>query len=136
MIALACFVVVVRHGDRIIADTKRPVALYESGFAPRWYVARADVDESALTPVEHETFCPYKGLCSYYDIGDARLAVWSYRDTYSEVSRISDLVSFEPDIVSVQLDGIQLRLEPGQSVISHGPDRDLDVREAHRPANG
>jgi uncharacterized protein (DUF427 family) len=65
---------VVRHGDRIIADTKRPVVLYESGFAPRWYVTRADIDESALTPVEHRTFCPYNGLCSCYDIGDARLA--------------------------------------------------------------
>jgi hypothetical protein len=65
---------VVRHHDRIIADTKRLVALYESGFAPRWYVERADFDESALTPVEHQTFCPYKGLCRYYDIGDARLA--------------------------------------------------------------
>ena len=96
---------VVRHRDRIIADTKRPVVLYESGFAPRWYVARADVDESALTPVEHQTFCPYKGLCSYYDIGDARLALWSYREAYPEVGRISDLVSFEPDIVSVHLDG-------------------------------
>src|SRR6266403_1916953 len=31
---------VVRHGDRIIADTKRPLVLYESGFAPRWYVPR------------------------------------------------------------------------------------------------
>ena len=41
---------VVRHRDRIIADTKRPVVLYESGFAPRWYVLRADIDESALTP--------------------------------------------------------------------------------------
>ena len=126
--------IVVRRGDRIIADTRRPVVLYESGFAPRWYVARADVTESALTPVEHQTFCPYKGLCSYYDIGDAHLAAWSYRDAYSEVGRVSDLVSFEPDIVSVQLDGIQLRLEPGQTVIPHGPDRDLDVAEAVRPA--
>jgi uncharacterized protein (DUF427 family) len=41
--------IVVQHRDRIIADTKRPLALYESGFAPRWYVPRADVDESALT---------------------------------------------------------------------------------------
>ena len=73
---------VVRHRDRIIADTKRPLVLYESGFAPRWYVPRADIDESALTPVEHQTFCPYKGLCSYYDIGDARLAAWSYPDAY------------------------------------------------------
>jgi uncharacterized protein (DUF427 family) len=120
---------VVRHGERIIADTRRPIVLYESGFAPRWYVVRADVDESALIPVEHQSFCPYKGLCNYYDIGDARKAVWSYREAYPEVGRISDLVSFEPDIVSVHLDGIQLRLEPGQNVISHGADRDLTIAE-------
>jgi uncharacterized protein (DUF427 family) len=53
---------VVRHGDRIIANTKRPVVLYESGFAPRWYVLRADIDEQALAPVKLQTFCPYKGL--------------------------------------------------------------------------
>jgi len=122
--------IVVHHDDRTIADTKRPLVLYESGFAPRWYVPRADVDESALTPVEQQTFCPYKGLCSYYDIGDAHLAVWSYRDAYTEVRRISDFVSFEPDIVSVQLDGKQLRLAPGQTVIPHGPDRELTVAEA------
>ena len=122
---------VVRHRDRTIAETKRPIVLYESGFAPRWYVPRADIDESALTFVEHQTFCPYKGLCSYYDIGDARLAAWGYREAYPEVGRISGLVSFEPDVVSVQLDGTQLHLEPGQAVIPHGPDRELSVAEAH-----
>jgi uncharacterized protein (DUF427 family) len=121
---------VVRHGDRVIAETKRPLVLYESGFAPRWYVPRSDVDESGLTIVEHQTFCPYKGLCSYYDIGEARLAAWSYREAYPEVGRISGLVSFEPDMVSVQLDGTQLRLELGQAVIPHGPDRELTVAEA------
>jgi uncharacterized protein (DUF427 family) len=119
----------VRHGDRIIADTKRPVVLYESGFAPRWYVPRADVDESAFTAVERQTFCPYKGLCSYYNIDDAQLAVWSYREAYPEVGRISNFLSFEPDIVSVQVDGKQLHLEPGQTVIPHGPDRELTVAE-------
>jgi len=121
---------VVRRGDRVVADTKQPLVLYESGFAPRWYVPRADIDESALTFVEHQTFCPYKGLCGYYDIGDARLAAWSYREAYPEVGRISGLVSFEPDIVSVHLDGTQLHLEPGQAVIPHGPDRELTVAEA------
>ena len=120
----------VRHHHTIIADTKQALALYESGFAPRWYVPRADVDESALTPVEHQTFCPYKGLCSYFDIGDAHLAVWSYPDAYPEVRRISNSLSFEPDIVSVQLDGKELRLDPGQAVIPHGPDRELTVAEA------
>ena len=123
---------VVRHGDRIIADTKRPLVLYESGFAPRWYVPRADIDESALTALEHQTFCPYKGLCSYYDIGDAHLAAWSYREAYPGVNRISDLVSFEPNIVFVQLDGTHVRLEPGQTLFPHGPDRDLTVAEVLR----
>jgi len=126
---------VVRHRDRVIADTRRPLVLYESGFAPRWYVLRADVDESALTPVKLQTFCPYKGLCSYYTIGDARLAAWSYTDAYPEVGRISNLVSFEPDIVSVHLDGAELHLEPGQEVVPHGPDRNLTVEEAVRPAH-
>jgi len=117
----------VRYRDRIVAETKRPLALYESGFAPRWYIPRADIDEAALTPVEHRTFCPYKGLCSYYNIGDARLAAWSYPEAYSEVGRIHNLVSFEPDVVSVQLDGVPLHLASGQTVIPHGPDRDLGV---------
>jgi uncharacterized protein (DUF427 family) len=120
---------VVRHHDRVVADSRRPLVLYESGFAPRWYVPRADIDEAALTPVEHRTFCPYKGLCNYYDIGDARLGAWCYRGAFSEVGRISGLVSFEPDIVSVHLDGLQLRPEPGQSVIPHGPDRELTITE-------
>jgi uncharacterized protein (DUF427 family) len=116
---------VVDHGSQVIADSTRPLALYESGFAPRWYVPRADVDQAALTPAEGQTFCPYKGLCSYYDIQDAGRAAWSYQEAYTEVRRISGLVSFEPDKVAVHLDGVRLRLEPGQSVIPHAVDRDL-----------
>ena len=70
---------------------QHPPSHRESGFAPRWYVPRADIDESALTFVEHQAFCSYKGLCSYNDIGDARLAAWSYREAYAEVRRISAL---------------------------------------------
>jgi uncharacterized protein (DUF427 family) len=121
---------VVRHEDRVIADSSRPLVLYESGFAPRWYVPRADIDEAALTPAAGQTFCPYKGLASYYDIADARKAAWSYPDAWPEADRISGLVSFEPDKVAVHLDGARLRLEPGQAVIPHGIDRDLTTGEA------
>jgi len=117
----------VRCGERLVADSSRPLVLYESGFAPRWYVPRADIEVSFLTPVEGQTFCPYKGLASYYDIGDAHRAAWSYENAWTEVTRISGLVSFEPDKVTVNLDGAQLTLEPGQGVISHGVDRDLTV---------
>jgi hypothetical protein len=50
-------------------------------------------------------------------------------DAYPEVGRIGNCVSFEPDVVTVHLDGKQLRIEPGQSVIPHGPDRELTLHE-------
>ncbi|SCK27517.1 Uncharacterized conserved protein, DUF427 family [Variovorax sp. HW608] len=120
---------VVRDGDRVIADTTHPLVLFESGFAPRWYVPREDIDEAALTPVEGRTFCPYKGLASYYDIGSHRKAAWSYPQAWSEVARISTLVSFEPDKIEVFLDSKRLALEPGQGVLPHGIDRGLDPDE-------
>jgi uncharacterized protein (DUF427 family) len=119
----------VRDGDRIVADTTRPIALHESGFAPRWYVPRTDVDEHLLMAVEGQTFCPYKGLCSYYDIGSRSRSAWSYLQAWPEVARISNFLSFEADQVEVFLDGNKLFLEPGQSVVPHGIDRGLDPDE-------
>jgi uncharacterized protein (DUF427 family) len=120
---------VVRDGDQVIADADHPVALYESGFAPRWYVSRDDIVESALESIEGQTFCPYKGLASYYDIGGRKRAAWSYVEAWPEVARISNMVSFEPDKIDVFVDGTQLRLEPGQTVMAHGIDRGLDPDE-------
>lgn len=120
---------VVREGARVVADSRQPLALYESGFAPRWYVRRQDVDASALTLAQGQTFCPYKGLASYYTIGGRQRAAWSYVNAWSEVERVRNLVSFEPDKVEVYLDGRQLHLEPGQTVITHGLDRGLDAEE-------
>jgi uncharacterized protein (DUF427 family) len=121
---------VVRDRDRVVADTASPLVLYESGFAPRWYVPRADVIADALAPDELRTFCPYKGIASYYNIGGAQQAAWSYRAPLDEMAEIGDLVSFEPDRVEVSLDGERLELEPGQGVTSHGVDRNLDIGEA------
>jgi Domain of unknown function (DUF427) len=102
---------------RVVAETQRPLALYESGFAPRWYVPRDDVDASALELVEGQTFCPYKGVATYYTVA------------WPEVGRVNNLVSFGPDKVDVYLDDHQLHLEPGQNVVPHGVDRGLDPDE-------
>jgi uncharacterized protein (DUF427 family) len=115
---------------RELARSDRPLVLYESGFAPRWYVPRDDVDASTLARADGQTFCPYKGLASYYDVAGVPKAAWSYEDAWSEVRRISGLVSFEPDKVEVHLDGVRLRLAPGQSVVAHGIDRNLATDEA------
>ena len=120
---------VVKDGTKLVADTTRPIVLFESGFAPRWYVPREDIAENALVPVEGQTFCPYKGLASYYDIGGHKRAAWSYTRAWPEVARVSNLVSFEPDEIEVFLDDKKLALEPGQSVMAHGIDRGLDPGE-------
>jgi hypothetical protein len=76
-----------------------------------------------------QTFCPYKGLASCYDVGHARTAAWSYRAPFEEVARIGDLVSFYPEKLTITTDGEKLEEAPGQTVISHGPDRNLSVDE-------
>src|SRR5207247_10714529 len=98
----------------------------QPGVAPRGYVPRDDIDQSALAPVEGQTFCPYKGLASYYDIGPHKRAAWSYLEAWLEVARVSGFVSFEPDLVDVYLDSRKLALELGQAVFPHGIDRGLD----------
>jgi uncharacterized protein (DUF427 family) len=126
---------VVQSGDRVIADTTHPLVMFESGFAPRWYVPRGDVDERALTKLEDQSFCPYKGLCSLYDVGHAHQAAWSYEDAWPDAKRVSGMVSFEPEQLSVYLDGAQLTLAPGQTIVRHGADRDLSVDEASPTAS-
>ncbi len=42
----------VRNGNQVVADTRAPLALHESGFAPRWYVPRRDVVFEALHPLD------------------------------------------------------------------------------------
>ena len=121
---------VARVGERVVADTTSPLVLFESGFAPRWYVPRADVTAEALTPVDARTFCPYKGVASYYDIDGVGQAAWSYRAPIDEMTAIGDMVSFEPDRVEVTLDGERLLVQPGQTVVAHGPDRNLTIDEA------
>jgi hypothetical protein len=68
-------------------------------------------------------------MTSDYVIGEVVGVAWSYEDAWQEVGRISGMVSFEPDKVEVELDGVRMRLEPGQSVVPHGVDRDLTPEE-------
>ncbi|GAA3587902.1 hypothetical protein [Streptomyces osmaniensis] len=75
----------------------------------------------------------YESGCSYYDICSGKRAPWSYEDAWDEVRRVSGMVSFEPDEIEVSLGGVRPRLEPGQNVVSHGVDRNLDVDEARDP---
>ena len=93
-------VVVSAHG-RVIADSVNALTLREAGYPPVQYFPRADVDMALLDPSTHQTYCPYKGDCSYFSIatGDVRLenAVWCYETPFPAVSSIRGYIAFYQD---------------------------------------
>jgi uncharacterized protein (DUF427 family) len=99
--------VVVRAGDRVIADTTRSLTLQESTYPAVHYIPIDDVDQSVLERTDTSTYCPYKGDASYYTItGDQELTdvVWSYEKPYSSVEEIAGYVAFYPNKVSISVE--------------------------------
>jgi uncharacterized protein (DUF427 family) len=100
---------VVSAGGRVIADTVNALTLREASYPPVQYIPREDVDMQLLEPSDHQTYCPYKGDCSYFSIanGDERLvnAVWSYAMPFPAVSSISSYLAFYRDRVDFFEDG-------------------------------
>ena len=60
-----------------------------------------------LTRTAHQTYCPYKGDCSYFSLpaSDDRgaNAVWSYEAPFEAVEAIKDHLAFYPDRVEIAL---------------------------------
>jgi uncharacterized protein (DUF427 family) len=123
------------HVDGIrVADTTTPLAVFETGFAPRWYLARRDIIPAALHEDAYRTLCPYKGIARYFDVvvAERRLpaAAWSYPDAFPESARLRGYVSFDPQQVAVHIDGEHLRSTPHQGVVATGTDRNLAATRA------
>ncbi|HET7526579.1 MAG TPA: DUF427 domain-containing protein [Burkholderiaceae bacterium] len=101
--------IVVKAGGRVIADTRSALTLREASYRPVHYIPRQDVDMSQLQRTDHNTYCPYKGDCSYYSIaaGGARStnAVWTYEQPYDAVAPIREHLAFYPDRVDSITEG-------------------------------
>jgi uncharacterized protein (DUF427 family) len=97
--------VVVRSGDKVIADTVHALFLREAKYPAVQYIPRNDVDMSALVRSETTSYCPYKGEASYFSIpsggGRSVDAVWSYEAPHDAVAEIKDYLAFYPDRVEV-----------------------------------
>jgi uncharacterized protein (DUF427 family) len=102
-IELASKRVVVRSGDKVIADTVHALFLREAKYPAVQYIPRNDVDMSALVRSETTSYCPYKGEASYFSIpsggGRSVDAVWSYEAPHDAVAEIKDYLAFYPDRV-------------------------------------
>jgi uncharacterized protein (DUF427 family) len=88
---------------RTIADTRSALTLRERSYAAVLYIPQKDVDMTLLERTDHQTYCPYKGDCSYYSIplgGERSVnAVWTYEAPYAAVAAIKDHLAFYPDHV-------------------------------------
>ncbi|WP_375385171.1 DUF427 domain-containing protein [uncultured Microbacterium sp.] len=101
--------VVVRGGERILADSTSPVIVYETGLPPRYYLPREDVNWSWLQAVAGWSECPYKGEASqYWASADApdRAIAWAYPAPLPVVAPIAGLIAFYSERVSVEVDGV------------------------------
>jgi uncharacterized protein (DUF427 family) len=95
--------ITVTVAGRRIADTRAALVLQEAAYPPVHYIPRQDVDMSQLERTSHQTYCPYKGECSYYSIpagGERSVnAVWTYETPYAAVAQIREYLAFYPDRV-------------------------------------
>lgn len=58
----------VKVGGEVVAESDRPVLLFETGLRTRYYIPKIDVRIDALRPSDTRSVCPYKGTASYYSV--------------------------------------------------------------------
>jgi len=93
--------VVVKLDDAVLADSRNALVLKEASLKPVYYIPRADVAMSELSPSDTSTHCPYKGDASYFSArsGAVRDVAWSYEDPFDHMLIIKGYLAFYPDRV-------------------------------------
>lgn len=103
--------VIARAGEKLIAETRQPLVLFETSLPPRYYIPRSDI-KGTLVRSETTTDCPYKGPARHWHVeaGLERVedAAWSLSHPIGEAERIGDAVCFYPGKVTVEVDGERL----------------------------
>ena len=97
-------------GGEVVAESRRPYLLFETGLPTRYYLPQADVRMDLLTPTEHHSRCPYKGLADYWTVTVGGQVfeniVWGYPDPIPECPKVKDLVCFFNEKVdTIYVDG-------------------------------
>jgi uncharacterized protein (DUF427 family) len=81
-----------------VAETDRPVLLFETGLPTRYYIPKVDAAMEHLVLSDKTTHCAYKGTAPHYSlqIGDERLEhiAWHYPFPNSGYELIQNLICF------------------------------------------
>ena len=97
-------------GDVVVADTRRPLVLSETGYPDRFYLPREDARPELLEPSDTHTFCPFKGRADYVSVATGAIrvadAAWTYPTPRDEVAAIAGHLSFAGEGVIVEVEGL------------------------------
>ena len=100
--------VVVRVSGQVVAESRRPVVLEETGLTNRYYLPRDDVRMDQLHPTTSTTTCPFKGEASYWSLeidGEVhRDIAWTYEQPIPQAEKIAGLVCFYNERVEITVD--------------------------------
>ena len=97
----------------LLADTRSPVLLFETGLPTRYYIDPTDIAFKHLEPSPTQTLCPYKGVTSGYwsvRVGEAAHPdlAWTYHYPLPAVAPIAGLVAFYNEKLDITVDGAPL----------------------------
>lgn len=90
---------------RLLAESSRPLLLFETLLPVRYYLPREDV-VADLEPTDTVTYCAYKGRASYFSVPDGPADVaWTYHQPLREAEPVTDRVAFFNERTDIVVDG-------------------------------
>jgi uncharacterized protein (DUF427 family) len=99
--------VTVTAGGRRLAETDRPLVLFETGLPPRYYLPRGDVRTDLLHRSDTVTRCPYKGQAAHWSLENGAAAVddiaWSYPSPLPAAAALAGWLCFSPKLAAVRV---------------------------------
>jgi uncharacterized protein (DUF427 family) len=104
--------------DTSIAETNRAVRVLETSHPPVYYIPPEDVQQQLLSRSDHESYCEFKGVATYYTlkVGTkvATNAAWSYHNPTGGYEFIKDHIAFYPGHVDAcYVDGELVHAQEG-----------------------
>jgi uncharacterized protein (DUF427 family) len=89
---------------RLLAESSRPLLLFETLLPVRFYLPRADV-VADLEPTDTVSYCAYKGRASYFSVPDGPADVaWTYHQPRREAEPVTDRIAFFNERVAIIVD--------------------------------
>lgn len=102
--------VVVTLAGAVLADSRRPSALFETWLPTRWYLPAEDVRSDLLEPSPTVSRCPYKGTARYLSArigGDLHQDIaWTYTEPLPECPHVAGMTSFFNERVDLVIDDV------------------------------